>query len=140
MGLYGDPAALDALASELSARARAVRLAGAEHRQSAARTQWVSTAASVYRQQLSTDCVEVDAAADRLDETADLLRRHADEVRTRLAAIARAEQEVRAWMAEQAARGGELLEEAGDALGALPEAGADAWRQVSGRLSRMGLW
>ena len=75
-----------------------------------------------------------------MDEAADLLRRHADEVRERLAAIARAEQAVRAWLGEQAARRNELLDDVGDVLGQLPEAGADAWRQVSGRLSRLGLW
>ena len=140
MGLYGDPAALDALASELSARAREVRTAGLEHRQAGTRTTWVSTAASEYRHRTSADCADVDAAADRMDAAADLLRQHADEVRERLAAIARAEQEVRAWLAGQAARGGELLDQAGAGLGRLPEAGADAWRDVAGGLRRLGLW
>lgn len=140
MGLYGDPAALDALASELSARAREVRVAGDEHRRAATTTRWVSTAASAYRRQMSADCAQVDAAAERMDAAADLLRQHADEVRERIAAIARAEQEVRDWLADQAARGGELVDQAGDLLGQLPEAGAEAWRDVAGGLRRLGLW
>ena len=140
MGLYGEPAALDALADELAQRARQVRAEGEEHRHEGDRARWVSDAATAYRRQLDRDCAAVDAAADRLTDAADLLRRHADEVRERLAAIARAEQAVRAWLGEQAARGSELLDDVGDVLGQLPEAGADAWRRVSGRLSRLGLW
>ncbi|MCZ2857272.1 hypothetical protein [Blastococcus sp. VKM Ac-2987] len=138
--MYGDPAALDALADELSGRARQVRAAADEHRRDGDRARWVSDAATAYRRQLAADCAAVDAAAEGVDAAAELLRRHADEVRERLAAIARAEREVRAWLAEQAAHGGELLEEVGGVLGELPEAGADAWRQASSRLSRLGLW
>ncbi|MGY2065814.1 hypothetical protein [Blastococcus sp. SYSU DS0619] len=138
--MYGDPAALDALADELCGRARQVRAAADEHRREGARARWVSEAASAYRRQLAADCAAVDAVAGELDAAAELLRRHADEVRERLAAIARAEREVRAWLAEQAARGGDLLQDVGDVLGELPEAGADAWRQASSRLSRLGLW
>ncbi|WP_040336851.1 hypothetical protein [Candidatus Blastococcus massiliensis] len=140
MGLYGDPAALDALAAELDQRARQVRAAGEEHRAQAHRARWVSDAASAYRRQLAADCATVDAAADQLEAAADLLRRHADDVRERLAAVARAEQAVRGWLSEQVQRGGEELEDVGDLLGALPEAGADAWRGLAGQLSRRGLW
>ena len=140
MGLYGDPDALDALAAELSQRAREVRAAGEEHRREGERARWVSDAATAYRRRLTRDCAAVDAAADEMEQAAEQLRRHADEVRARLEAIARAERAVRSWLAEQATRGGELLDDVGDVLGELPEAGADAWRQVSGRLSRLGLW
>ena len=138
--MYGDPDALDALATELSQRAREVRAAGEEHRREGDRARWLSEAASAYRRQLARDCGAVEVVADEMEQAADELRRHADEVRSRLQAIARAEQVVRAWLAEQAARGGELLDDVGDALGALPEAGADAWHSVSGQLSRLGLW
>ena len=140
MGLYGEPAALDALADELAQRARQVRAEGEEHRHEGDRARWVSDAATAYRRQLAADCAAVDVAADRMADAADLLRRHADEVRERLATIARSEQAVRAWLGERAARGSEVLDEVGDVLGRLPEAGADAWRQVSGRLSALGLW
>ncbi|MCF6507017.1 hypothetical protein E9549_06305 [Blastococcus sp. MG754426] len=137
MGAYGDPEGLDELAAELAQRARAVRAAGEEHRLAGARTRWVSDAATAHRRQLARDCAEVQAAADALEGVAGLLRRHADEVRARLAAIDRAEQAVRSWLARQAARGGDLLD---DVVGELPEAGADAWRALSARLSRAGLW
>ena len=140
MGLYGDPVALDALAAELSQRARQVRVASHEHRRDGERAHWVSAAASAYRRQLAADCAAVDAAADAMDDAADALRRHADEVRERLAAIARAEREVRAWLASQASRVGDAVDDVGSLLGQLPEAGADAWRDVSGRLARLGLW
>ena len=140
MGMYGDPAALDALAAELSQRARSVRAAAAEHRLDGARARWVSEAASAYRRQLATDCAAVEAAADAMDDAADLLRRHADEVRERLAAIARAEWEVRSWLADPGARVGEVAEDVGQLVGRLPEAGADAWRSVSSGLSRLGAW
>ncbi|MGY1914011.1 hypothetical protein [Blastococcus sp. SYSU DS0973] len=138
--MYGDPAALDALADELCGRARQVRTAADEHRREGHRARWVSEAAAAYRRQLAGDCAAVDAAADGLDAAADLLRRHADEVRDRLAAIARAEREVRAWSAERATRSDELLEDVGSVLAELPEAGAEAWRQAAVRLSRLGLW
>ncbi|RBY94815.1 hypothetical protein DQ244_06015 [Blastococcus sp. TBT05-19] len=138
MGLYGDPAALDAVADELSQRAREVRAAGEEHRREGDGTRWVSEAASAYRRQQRKDCADVDAAADAMERAADLLRRHADEVRERLAAIQRAEDAVRAWLSEQAARGGEVLEDVGEFLGDLPEAGADAWRGLAGQLGRLG--
>jgi hypothetical protein len=140
MGAYGDPAALDALAAELSLRARLVRAAADEHRHDGARTRWVSNAAAAYRRQLASDCAAVDAAGEAIDEAADLLRRHADEVRDRLAAIARAEREVRAWLADQVSRVGDVADDVGSLLGALPEAGADAWRDVSRQLSRLGAW
>ncbi|TKJ25725.1 putative T7SS-secreted protein [Blastococcus sp. CCUG 61487] len=140
MGLYGDPDALDALAAELGQRAKRVRAAGEDHRMRGDSARWVSDAASAYRRQLATDCASVDAAADGMEEAAELLRRHADEVRERIAAIARAEQAVRGWLAEQVQRGGELLEDAGDLLGVLPDVGADAWRGLAGQLSRRGLW
>jgi uncharacterized protein YukE len=136
MGLYGDPDALDALASELDQRARSVRAAGEEHRGQGARARWVSDAAAAYRRQLAADCAAVDAAAGRMEEAADLLRRHADEVRDQLAAIARAEDAVRGWLSDQLRRGGDLLDDVGD----LPEAGAGAWREVAGQLGRRGLW
>ncbi len=138
--MYGDPAALDALAAELSQRARSVRAAAGEHRHDGYRARWVSDAASAYRRQLATDCAAVEAAADAIDDAAELLRRHADEVRQRLAAIARAERAVRAWLADQAGRVGELADDVGDLLGRLPEAGADAWRDVSRGLTRLGAW
>jgi hypothetical protein len=138
--VYGDPAALDALAAELSQRARSVRAAADEHRRNGARARWVSEAASAYRRQLATDCVGVDAAADAMDDAADLLRGNADEIRERLAAIARAEREVRAWLADQAAQVGDLAEDVGHLLSRLPEAGADAWRNVSSGLTRLGAW
>ncbi|SEL98553.1 hypothetical protein SAMN04515665_12525 [Blastococcus sp. DSM 46786] len=140
MGAYGDPDALDGLAAELVRRAGAVRAAGEEHRRAGARTRWVSDAATAYRRQQARDCAAVDAAADAMAHAAGLLRRHADEVRARLAAIARAEQAVRSWLEQQAARGGDLLEEVADVVGELPEAGAEAWRTVSARLSSAGLW
>jgi uncharacterized protein YukE len=140
VGVYGDPAALDALAAELSQRARSVRAAADEHRRDGARARWVSEAASAYRRQLSTDCAAVEAAADAMDEAADILRRHADEVRERLAAIARAEREVRAWLADQASQLGDLADDVGSLVGRLPEAGADAWRSVSSGLTRLGAW
>ena len=140
MGVYGDPAALDALAAELSQRARSVRAAADEHRRDGARARWVSDAASAYRRQLATDCAAVEAAADAMDAAADLLRRHAEEVRDRLAAIARAEREVRAWLADQASRVGDLADDVGSLLGRLPEAGVDAWRDVSRGLTRLGAW
>ena len=140
MGGYGDPAALEALAAELSQRGRSVRAAADEHRRDGARARWVSAAASVYRRQLALDCAAVDAAADAMDEAADLLLRHADEVRDRLAAIARAEREARAWLAHRALRAGDVADDVGVLLGALPEAGADAWRDVSSRLGRLGAW
>lgn len=140
MGLYGDPDALDALASELDQRARSVRAAGEEHRGRGARARWLSDAAAAYRRQLAVDCAAVDAAAGRMEEAADLLRRHADEVRDQLAAIARAEDAVRGWLSEQVRRGGDVLDDVGDLLGALPEAGAEAWREVAGQLGRRGLW
>lgn len=140
MGMYGDPDALDALAAELSQRAREVRAAAEEHRREGDRARWVSEAASAYRRQLARDCAALEAAADEMERAADELRRHADEVRSRLQAIARAERAVRSWLAEQAVRGGELLDGVGVVLGELPEAGADAWRSVPGQLSRLGLW
>ena len=140
MGPYGDPDALDALAAELVRRARQVRAAGEEHRRDGDRARWVSEAATAYRRQLAEDCAAADAAAGGLEQAADVLLRHADEVRSRLAAIARAEEAVRSWLSERAARGVSSRDDVGDILGALPEAGADAWREIPGRLSRLGLW
>jgi ABC-type transporter Mla subunit MlaD len=140
VGAYGDPDSLDGLADELAQRARAVRAAGEEHRRAGARTRWVSDAAAAHRRQQARDCADVDAAAGALEHAAGLLRGHADEVRARLAAIARAEHAVRAWLDQQAARGGDLLEEVADVVGELPEAGAGAWRAVAARLDRAGLW
>ena len=140
MRLGYEEAALDALAAELSQRACWVRTAADEHRREGARARWVSEAASAYRRQLAADCVAVEAAADAMDEAAEVLRRHADEVRERLAAIARAEREVRAWLADQAAQLGDLADDVAGLVGRLPEAGADAWRSVSSGLTRLGAW
>lgn len=140
LGLYGDPDALDAIAAELVQRARQVREAGEDHRAQARAARWVSAAASAYHRQLAVDCAAVDAAAEQMEEAAGLLRRHADEVRERLVAIACAEQAVRGWLSEQVQRGGEFLDDVGDLLGRLPEAGADAWRGLAGQLTSRGSW
>lgn len=140
MGLYGDPDALDSLASELHQRAQLVRRAADEHRAQAARAHWVSTAASAYRRRVTADCADVEAAAEALDHAAVVLRRHADEVRDRIAAIARAERAVRTWVAHQEAKGEQLLGDAGHLIGRLPAAGAEAWEHVAGSLTRLGAW
>ena len=140
VGVYGHPDALDSLAAELTERARQVRAAGEEHRREGDRARWMSDAASAFRQQLARDCAAVDVAAAQMEQAADALHRHADEVRSRLAAIARAEQAVRSWLADRSASGPGARADVREALGELPEAGADAWHEVSGRLSRLGLW
>ena len=138
MGRYGDPEELDRLAAGLHRRADEVREAALDHQADADRARWVSDAATVYRDRLADDRVRVDAAAAELDRAADLLRRHAGEVRERLAAIAAAERSVRDWLQRQADPDGLLGPAVGEVLRDLPVPGAVGWLEKSTVLRRLG--
>lgn len=100
--LYGDPDELDRLAGVLRARADAVR---AESDQQVARAQasrWVSVSADAYRDRLAGRRGEAYGVAEGLEEAAAVLVGHAQEIRDRVAAIARIEQEVTDWFGRRA--------------------------------------
>jgi hypothetical protein len=147
--VYGDPDELERLARDLHGRAQQVRDAAADHQRGAEAAHWVSTAATVYRENVAQDRRDADAAADAMDAAADALMAHAQEVRDTIALIARAEREAREWISRQADRAGNvlgdlvdgvggMLSDAGDSLigglRQLPAAGSVGWLDVAGDL------
>lgn len=108
MGLpYGDPDELDRLAGTLRTRAEEIRQRADDQMTRARAAQWVSVSADAYRDRLAGRRTEAHDTADGLDRAADALVAHAQEVRERIAAIARIEEAVTNWFSRQAS---ELVE------------------------------
>lgn len=104
MGLpYGDPDELDRLAGSLRTRAAEVRDRADQQVTRAEAAQWVSVSARAYRDLLARRRTEAYEIADGLTAAAADLAAHAEEVRQRVAAIARIEQEVTDWFGRRAA-------------------------------------
>ena len=104
MSWYGDPDALDGLARRLERDASAVRAQARALVVAAEATAWEGAAAQAFRRSVDGDAARVARAADRLDEAASELRRHADEVRAQLARLRALEQAVTGWFDDQASR------------------------------------
>lgn len=103
MGLqYGDPDELDRLAGVLRARAEEVRQRADQQVDEARAAQWVSLSATAYRDRVAGKRTAAYDTADGLDRAADVLAGHAQEVRERIAAIARIEEAVTSWFSRQA--------------------------------------
>jgi hypothetical protein len=98
MGLYGDPAALDALADRLASFAGQLRDHAADHVRAAAAARWVSAAADEFRARVAQETTRVDAAADALDAAGARLRAHAERVRDLIAEIASIEHAATSWL------------------------------------------
>lgn len=101
MELYGDPAALAALADRLAFFAGQLRDHAADHVRAAAAAHWVCAAADEFRERVARETKKVDAAADALDRAAATLRAHADQVRGLTAEIASIEHAATSWFSEQ---------------------------------------
>jgi hypothetical protein len=99
---YGDPDELDRLAGVLRTRAADVRQRADEQVTRAQAAQWVSVSAEAYRDRLAGRHTEAYDTADSLERAADMLVVHAQEVRERIAAIARIEQAVTDWFGRRA--------------------------------------
>jgi ABC-type transporter Mla subunit MlaD len=146
MGLYGDPAALDALADRLAFFAGQLREHAADHVRAAAAANWVSAAADEFRERVAQETKKVDDAADTLDRAAAKLRAHAETVRGLIAEIASIEHAATNWLSEQAhgiehAVGGLVRHlpwpDLGGPLG-LPASGDKAWLEVGSLLRERG--
>ncbi|MGH3683883.1 MAG: WXG100 family type VII secretion target, partial [Pseudonocardiaceae bacterium] len=100
MSFYGDPDELDHLAGQIERRAEEVRdhASGMDARARAMR--WKSVAADRARETVTGDRRNLDETAQRLDEAAALLRRHAQNVRETIAEIKQIEQAVTAWFSK----------------------------------------
>lgn len=110
ISLYGDPDELDRLAGVLRARADGVRQAAVDQATRAGAAEWVSVAATAYRERLARARTDADRTAHGLEEAAAALAAHAQVVRERIAAIARIEQEVADWLSRR-------VDAAADAVG-----------------------
>ena len=93
----GDPDDLDRIAARLDADAAAVRETALGNALRAQQARWVSTSAQRYRDVVAADKRRADAVADELEQAADLLRAHAEQVRETLARLARAGEAGIAW-------------------------------------------
>jgi DNA anti-recombination protein RmuC len=102
VALYGDPDRLDELARVLRARADVVREHATDHVRQGQAAHWVSAAATTYRERVHQDAAKAEHAAETMEKAASLLCAHADEVREKLALIARYEHEATAWFESQA--------------------------------------
>ncbi len=98
---YGDPDELDRLAHKLRSCAADVRARADDQVRRSASAKWVSDAAEAYRNELAGRRVKADRAAGDLEQAAAALEAHAQEVRDRLARIARIEQEVSDWFSRK---------------------------------------
>ena len=143
MGLYGDPAALDALADRLASLAGQLRDHATDHVRAAAAAHWVSVAADEFRARVAQETTRVDDAADALDAAAARLRAHAQQVRDLIAEIAGIEHAATSWFSDQL----HGLEHAADHLPwrelggpfAWPASGYKAWLEVGAFLRGHGV-
>jgi hypothetical protein len=100
--IYGDPDELDAVARRLTQRAMIVRQHADDHVRRGQAARWVSTSAQAYRDKVAADRIVTDQAAAEMERAAAVLRAHAQDVRERVAMIARYEREATAWFDRQA--------------------------------------
>ncbi|GAB1693502.1 WXG100 family type VII secretion target [Krasilnikovia sp. M28-CT-15] len=117
--MYGDPEELDRLAGQLRAHAAEVREHAADHVRQGQVARWVSSAAQSFRDRIVEDQREADRTAADLERAADLLQQHAQEVREKLALIAKFEHEVSAWFHHQVRSLRDEAEQVVDAAGRL---------------------
>jgi uncharacterized protein YukE len=99
--MYGNPDELDRLAKQIDQHADEVRKRGADIVAKAAAMQWKSAAADACRRAIGEDRAKLDAVADRLNTAAAALRKHAQEVREKIAEIGRIEHAVTGWFHDQ---------------------------------------
>lgn len=97
MSFYGDPDELDRLAGQIGRHAEDVRTRGSEMEARASAMRWKSVAADRAREVVTGDHRQLEETAQRLDEAAALLRRHAQEVRETIAKITMFEQAIVSW-------------------------------------------
>lgn len=97
MSFYGDPDELDRIAGEIEKQAEHVRTRGGELDTRAAAMRWKSVAADRCRETVHGDRRNLDEIAQRLDDAAAILRRHAQEVRELIAKIKQIEESVVNW-------------------------------------------
>lgn len=151
--LYGDPDEVDHLARTLRSRAAAVRDSADQQLARAQAAQWVSVAARAYQERLMRRRIEAYEVADSLEQAAAELQAHAQEVRERVAAIARIEREVTDWFGRRANEVGEALRSGVrrvvDELPwsgwpysprSLPPPGDRGWLDVAEFMRRKGVW
>lgn len=87
-----DPEELEALATRIDGRAEDVREHARTFRGRVRDVAWESSGAQHYRDRCTALATACDGDADDLDDAADLLRKHAQEVRERIAALKKAEE------------------------------------------------
>ncbi len=101
MRQYGDPDALDVLATRLARISDQVRSLRERLRAALADVDWRGVAAREFADALAGELADLDRKADTLASAAAVLRRHASIVRERMAAIAAAERLVTEWVARR---------------------------------------
>ena len=107
--LFADPEEIEALARTLDDKAEDVRTGCSAFEREVARVRWQSKGAEHYRSQCATLAADVDGNAQELNDAADLLRAHAQQVRERIA-----------WMHDMVAKLRNEAEEAWTAPRTLP--------------------
>lgn len=112
--MYGDPAHLDEIAVSLDARADEIQRTVHRFLARVGRAQWYSVAASTMRARASDLVADFADVARRYREAAEAVRRHAREVRQRLALILDIERKVK-----------QLVDDAWDRVQSLGAATAD---------------
>ena len=156
--MYGDPDQLDALARALREKAGVVRDQAADHVRRGEAAKWVSVAAQAYRDRVHEDAANAERAAESMEKAAALLAAHADEVREKLALIARFERDATAWFESQAKSLADRVENLVDEAGrfvrrvvadppwsgwpigpqSLPARGDKQWLEVGSFMRRQG--
>lgn len=97
MAFYGDPDELDRIAGQIETRAEEVRTRATEMDAKARAMHWKSIAADRCRELIGEDKRALHGVAERMDEAAAALRRHAQEVRELLAMIKNAMEKITGW-------------------------------------------
>lgn len=158
--MYGNPDELDRLAKQIDQHAEELRRRASDMVSKAAAMQWKSTAADACRNAIGNDRGTLDSVAERLDQAGTALRKHAQEVREKIAEIGRIEHAVTGWFhdrihdLERVGKGVESgVEHAlglGGSAGApwrswphqpgnLPPSGDKAWLDVGDFMRRQGV-
>lgn len=94
---YGSPEAIEELAARLRSQIEIMRTTGAKVHSDVLKTNWLGAAGTSYKDRAEQDWLWAQSLAGQVDGIASLLDLHANQLRTTLAMISRAEQAIRNW-------------------------------------------
>lgn len=139
MALPGDPATIEAVASDLDGKARRLADVGEHLRRSVRHTTWEGRKADRFRQSMEHRCREIFGQVEHLHGIARRLRQQAEAVRREIADLRNLENRVRTWLWYNTPADGSVPEwRRWGVSHYFPGSGDTQWREIAATLRRHG--